>query len=186
MDSLSIQNLNNPLSYTGKELKSHWIYETTGILGNALISFQGPCEVKLDHMVDLEDIKNNAPIYSPEMVHFLGEFFIDSLDQGILIQHLLVATVYGWLWENGVSDLSRRGNDLYFKGRKLSVSIATKNPVSVLIHFGINVKTEGTPVPTSGLNEMKIEPKSLAKACLETFSRDYEIWRTARFKVTPR
>jgi len=120
------------------------------------------------------------------MVHFLAEFFIDSLDEGILLQHLLVATVYGWLWENGVRELSRRGNDIYYQGRKFSVSIATKSAVSVLIHLGVNVKTEGTPIPTSGLAEMKIEPKTFAVACLESFLRDYQIWRTARFKVTPR
>ncbi|MFM8315180.1 MAG: DUF366 family protein, partial [Deltaproteobacteria bacterium] len=177
MDSLSTQLLTNPQAYTGRELKPHWIYETLGILGHALVAFQGPCEVTLDHMVDLEDVKNHAPIYSPEMVHFLGEFFIDSLDQGILLQHLLVATIYGWLWENGMQDLSRRGNDVYYKGRKLSVSIATKSPVSVLIHLGVNVKTEGTPIPTSGLNEMNLSPQIFAKACLECFSRDFEIWR---------
>ena len=186
MDSLSTQLLIEPRPYTGSELKPHWIYDNTGILGNALVAFLGPCEVTLDHMVDLEDIKKNAPIISPQMVHFLGEFFIDSLDQGILIQHLLVATVYGWLWENGITHLTRRGNDIYYHGRKLSVSIATKSEVSVLIHLGVNVKTDGTPIPTSGLAEMKIEPKTFANACLETFSRDYEIWRSARFKVTPR
>lgn len=186
MDSLSIRFLNNTTPYTGMELRPHWIYETTDLLGHSLVAFLGPCDVALDHMVDLEDVKKKAPIFSPEMVHFLGEFFIDSLDQGILMQHLLVATIYGSLWEYGVTDLSRRGNDIFYQGRKLSVSIATKSHVSVLIHLGINVKTEGTPIPTSGLDEMKIEPKTFAKACLETFSKDYQIWRSARFKVTPR
>jgi hypothetical protein len=186
MDSLSIQFLTKTIPYLGIELKPHWIYQQTGILGNTLIAFLGPCEVTLDHMVDLEDVKKKAPIYSPEMVHFLGEFFIDSLNEGILLQHLLVATVYGWLWENGIRDLTRRGNDIYYQGRKFSVSIATKSAVSVLIHLGVNVKTEGTPIQTSGLAEMKIEPKTFAVACLESFLRDYQIWRTARFKVTPR
>ena len=85
MDSLSTQFLTKPLSYRGLELKPHWIYENTGIMGNTLIAFKGPCEVTLDHMVDLEDVKKKAPIYSPEMVHFLGEWFIDSLEQGILL-----------------------------------------------------------------------------------------------------
>ena len=147
MDSLLTQFLNKPTPYSGKELRAHWIYEHTHLLGNALVAFQGPGEVTLDHMVDLEDVKKKAPIYSPEMVHFLGEFFIDSLEQGILLQHLLVATIYGWLWENGINELSRRGNDIYYQGRKFSVSIATKSSVSVLIHLGINIKTEGTPIP---------------------------------------
>lgn len=186
MDSLSTQLLTNPTAYTGIQLRPHWIYETTGTLGNALIVFQGPCDVSLDKMVDLEDIRKNAPIFSQEMVHFMGEFFIDSLEQGILLQHLLVMTVYGWLWEHGINELSRRGNDIFFQNRKLSVSIATKSPISILIHLGVNVKTEGTPIPTSGLAELKIDPKVFAKGCLDCFSRDYEIWRTARYKVSPR
>jgi uncharacterized protein len=186
MDSLSTLFLNKSIPYRGPELRPHWIYENTGILGNALVSFQGICDVPLDHMVDLEDVKKKAPIYSPEMVHFLGEFFIDSLTEGILLQHLLVATLYEWLWENGVTQLSRRGNDIYYQGRKFSVSIATKSAVSVLIHLGVNVKTEGTPIPTSGLEELKIAPDKLVNACLQVFSRDYHIWKTARFKVSSR
>lgn len=186
MDSLSIQYFNEPTAYQGVELQPHWIYHSTGILGNALVAFQGPCEVKLEHMVNLEDVKNSAPIYSPDMVHFLGEFFIDSLNQGILLQNLLVMTVYSHFWELGVTSLSRRGNDIFYQGRKVSVSIATKSPISILIHLGINVKTEGTPIPTAGLNELNIEPKTFAKACLEGFLRDYHLWQKARYKVTPR
>ena len=186
MDFLSTQLLTNPTPYTGAELRPHWLYETTGQLGNLLVAFQGPCDVPLEKMVDLEDVKKKAPIYSPDMLHFMGEFFIDSLDQGILLQHLLVMSLYSALWEQGIRDLTRRGNDIYYLGRKLSVSIATKTPVSVLIHLGINVKTEGTPVPTAGLEELNLEPKTFAKGCLDCFSRDYRIWQISRYKVTPR
>lgn len=186
MDSLSTQFLTKPLPYRGLELKPHWIYENTGIMGNALIAFKGPCEVTLDHMVDLEDVKKKAPIYSPEMVHFLGEWFIDSLEQGILLQHLLVASVYEWLWEHGVTQLHRRGNDIYYQDRKFSVSIATKSPVSILIHLGVNVRTEGTPIATSGLQEMNIDPETFANDILARFSSDYQIWKWARVKVTAR
>ena len=120
------------------------------------------------------------------MVHFLGEWFIDSLEQGILLQHLLVASVYEWLWEHGVTQLHRRGNDIYYQDRKFSVSIATKSPVSILIHLGVNVRTEGTPIATSGLQEMNIDPETFANDILARFSSDYQIWKWARVKVTAR
>ena len=82
--------------------------------------------------------------------------------------------------------MSRRGNDLYYLGRKLSVSIATKSPVSILMHFGINIKTEGTPVPTAGLLELHIDPIILASKVLEKMERDSIIWRRARLKALPR
>jgi uncharacterized protein len=173
------------IPYGGKELTSHWIYQRFGILGNAIVGFIGGADVPIESMVDLEDVKNVAPIYSPKMLHFLGEWFIDSLDTGILLQHLFVAGVYQNLLERGLK-LTRRGNDIYYEGRKLSVSIATRTPVSVLFHMGINIETDGTPIPTSGLNEMDIAPIPFADAVLARFSEDYEIWQKARVKVLPR
>lgn len=175
-----------PILYDGNQLASHWIYKNFNIQGNAIIGFQGPCNVSLEHMVDLEDVKKNAPISGNKMLHFIGEFFIDSLTEGILLQHLFVCGVYEALWENGIRDLNRRGNDVYFNGRKFSVSIATKSLVSVLIHVGMNVETEGTPIPTSGLNEMGLDAAPFAIKVLERFKQDYGIWQAARVKVLPR
>ena len=174
------------ISYDGAALAPHWIYREFDILGDALVAFVGGADVRLDHMVDLADVKAKAPIYSPLMVHFLGEWFIDSLNEGILLQHLFVCEIYELLLERGIRPLRRRGNDIYFEERKLSVSIATRSPVSVLVHAALNIETQGTPVPTSGLAEMGIEPIAFAREALERFSRDYAIWRTARVKVLPR
>ena len=173
--------------YNGEQLSPHWIYRQTKISGNTLIAFEGTADVSLDHMVDLEDVEKKAPIYSPRMLHFLGEFFIDSLETAIAYQHLLVFHLYEALVKQiGAQDFTRRGNDLYWKNRKASVSIATKSPVSVLVHLGVNIETENTPIPTSGLKEMGIDPKALGAAILETFHQDYEIWARARVKVLPR
>lgn len=176
----------SPLKYSGEELTPHWIYRQFDILGNALVAFTGPAEVALDHMVDLEDVKHKAPIYSPRMLHFLGEFFIDSLDQGILLQHLFLCQIYEALWERGAGELHRRGNDIYFQERKLSVSIATRSPVSVLLHAGLNIETYGTPIPTSGLQEMDIEPFEFGQQCLSRFESDVAVWNRSRVKVLPR
>jgi uncharacterized protein len=174
------------IKYDGTQLSPHWIFQSCDVLGDAVVAFQGEANVKLDHMVDLIDVKREAPIFSPLMLHFLGEWFIDSLDMGILLQHLFVGNVYETLWEAGVGNLSRRGNDIFFKERKLSVSIATRSPVSVLMHMGINVRTEGTPIPTSGLGEMGVEPWNFAKSVLERFSKDAAVWKTSRVKVLSR
>lgn len=174
------------ITYDGTQLAPHWIYKQFDLLGNALVAFIGPGTVPLDHMVDITDVKKKAPIYSPKMLHFLGEFFIDSFDQGILMQHLFVANVYEWLWERGIKGVSRRGNDIYVDGKKLSVSICTKSPVSVLMHYAANIETEGTPVPTRGLLELDIEPLGMAREIVQRFSAELTVVQTARAKASAR
>ncbi len=119
-----------PIRYDGTQLAPHWIFRHWKLMGTALVAFPGEADVSLDHMVDLEDVLAKEPIYSPLMLHFIGEWFIDSFDQGILLQHLLVRTIYECLWERGITALSRKGDDIFFQERKLSVSIATRSPVS--------------------------------------------------------
>lgn len=172
--------------YDGTQLRSHWIYETFDMVGDAMVAFIGPANVTIEHMVDLEDVKKKAPISSPLMLHFIGEWFMDSLDMGILLQHLFVNEVYELLLEKGIQNLSRQGNDIYYKQRKLSVSIATRSPVSVLMHTAVNIETEGTPVPTSGLRELDVEPKGFAKEVLARFEEDAKVWQRSRVKVRPR
>jgi uncharacterized protein len=178
--------LEEELTYDGTQLGSHWIYRKTGKLGDGLVAFLGPADVSLDHMVDLEDVAEKAPIASRRMVHFVGEWFKDSLEVGVLLQHLLVAEIYETLLEGGIKKLRRRGNDIYYDERKLSVSIATRSPVSVLVHAAVNVTTEGTPIPTSCLGEMGLDGRSFAQTILSRFQDDYAIWQRGRVKVLPR
>ncbi len=172
--------------YDGLQLSPHWIYKTAGIQGNALIAFTGEADVSVDHLVDQEDAINKAHIYSPKMLHFLAEWFIDSLDQGILLQHLFTCEIYESLLEKGVNNLRKRGNDIYYDDRKMSVSIATRSGVSVLMHTAVNVDTQGTPVPTAGLRELGIDPRSFGQEILARFCAQSEIWAKARVKVSPR
>jgi len=174
------------LTYDGAQLAPHFLYRRFELMGDALVAFAGPADVALDHMVDLEDVKKKAPIASDRMLHFLGEWFIDSLDQGILLQHLFVGGIYECLLERGIRALRRRGNDIYFDDRKVSVSIATKSPVSVLMHSAVNIENTGAPIPVAGLAEMGVEPWSFAREVLERFQRDCAVWRNARVKVLPR
>jgi uncharacterized protein len=176
------------IAYDGTQLAPHWIYRTFDIMGNALVAFVGPADVKISEMVDIEDVKKKAPIYSPRMLHFLGEWFQDSFEVGILLQHLFVSVVYETLLESkhGAGAWYRRGNDIYFDSRKLSVSICTKTLVSTLIHVGINIETEGTPIPTSGLLELGINYSDFSLKVLNKFESDYECWAKARVKVLSR
>lgn len=186
---LSLQTLvfdRESLTYDGVQLAPHFIYQQFDLLGDGVVAFAGPAHVALDHMVDLEDVKKKAPIASDRMLHFLGEWFIDSLDQGILLQHLFTGTIYELLLERGIRSLRRRGNDIYFEDRKLSVSIATKSPVSVLMHSAVNITTSGAPIPISGLREMGVEEWEFARAVLARFESDAKVWRNARVKVLPR
>jgi len=77
----------------------------------------------------------------------------------------------------------RGGNDLYEDGAKLSVSVATASPVSTLIHFGINIISEGTPVKTRGLADYEIDPADFARALLESFRDEVQTVYLARSKV---
>ncbi len=174
------------ITYDGTQLAPHWIYRKFDLLGNAVVAFVGPATVTLEHMVDLADVKKQAPIYSPKMLHFLAEFFIDSFDQGILLQHLFVANVYEWLWEKSIKGLSRKGNDIYVDGKKLSVSVCTKSTVSILIHYAANIETEGTPVPTKGLRELDIDPLIMAHAVIRRFRDELLVVQAARAKALPR
>lgn len=183
---MKIHRIKERTPYTGRELAPHWIYQTTGIVGDALVTFEGPADVALGEMVDLEDVREQSPITSPRMVHFIGEWFRDSLTEGILIQHHLVRAAYEYLWEKGVKDLRREGDDIFYKDRKLSVSIATRTPVSVLVHTAFNVGIEGTPVPTAGLNEMDVDPEHFAMGVLYRMDQDMAHWQRARCKVSPR
>jgi len=186
MNSLNTYLSEKNLTYDGTQLSPHWIYKNFELLGDSVISFVGPADVPTNHMVDLVDVKKDAPIYGPLMLHFIGEWFLDSLDYGILLQHLFACEIYELLWERGIQGLSRNGNDIFVKSRKLSVSIATRSPVSLLMHTGLNIRTENTPLPTSGLEELDIEPLDFSRSVLNRFRDAWENWHLARVKVCAR
>jgi hypothetical protein len=177
--------------YDGRQLAAHWIYRQYNLLGDAIVSWRGECEVKLSEMVDLEDVKANAPIYSREMVHFIAEFFDLDLEKAVYRQRLLITTAKEFLEEHLSQRIERKGDDLYLErpqdGQrgKLSVSIATLSATSTLIHTGFNVISEGTPVITVGLNDLGIDPAIFGQTILERYTAEVaDIW-LARCKVRP-
>jgi len=173
------------LTYDGTQLTSHFAYRGFGLLGDSVVAFLGPCEVKLEALVDLEDVRRNAPIYSQRMLHFLWESFALDLRGAAAFQRLMVAVVAEELRARGAVGLIRRGDDLYVGERKLSVSIAAASPVSTLIHLGLNVTGEGAPVPALGLADLGVDAAAFAKICLERFREEYEGVLKASYKVRP-
>lgn len=176
------------LAYEGVQLAPHWIYRSFDLLGDAIVGFVGPCQVEMEEMVDLEDVKAEASIYSPLMLHCIAEFFDTDLELAICRQRLLMVTAKELLEELTDHPIHRQGDDLYFtdltrRTRKLSVSIATASVTSTLIHSGFNIETEGTPVPTVGLNELNVPVNLFGEELLKRFAAELDGIRVARYKV---
>ena len=162
----------DPLAYTGPQLSSHFIYRTFGLRGDTIAAFAGPCQVATPEMVDLEDVHAGLHIYSEHMLHFLVEHFEAPLRMMVLRQRLLTTQMQQILQQHGVTHLRRSGDDLYDQEAKLSVSIATVSPVSGLIHFGINISSHNTPIPTRGLSDYGIDWHIFAAQVLETYAQE--------------
>lgn len=180
--------LTKPLTYTGRELRPHWGLERTGVYGSLITAFVGPCEVPTEHLVDMEDRLANDLIRSTSMLHFIGEFFGTGLEAGVLYQRLLVVWAERLLREAGLS-IVRSGDDLFVDGdHKLSVSIATVSPVSVLVHWGLNIDPRGAPVQAAGLERLgwqNPEVLAFAKKLLTHYIGELEEIRIAQCKVRP-
>ena len=114
------------IKYEGFQLAPHWIYKNFKIQGDATVAFIGECDVKLDEMVDIEDVINDEPIYSKSMLSFISEQFNIGLVEGVLRQRLMICTIKEALEKRGFK-IKRNGDDLFFNDKKLTVSIATKS-----------------------------------------------------------
>lgn len=176
------------IPYTGEELCNHWIYRNFGILGDAVVAFVGPCEVDCTRMVDLEDVLNDDYIYSKKMLNFIVEIFGIPLLDGVLLQRLFSSIIQdrvNALCGDGV--IKRRGDDLFYKDTaKLSVSICTVSPTSILIHTGLNIDPQGAPVEASGLAShlgLGEEIETLAKACMRMLTEEWEDIKLSCCKV---
>ncbi len=172
--------------YDGTPLAPHWIRRRFGLKGDAAVAFIGACEVRGERLVDLEDREAGDFIYSPEMVHVLVECFGADLARMIFIQRLLASHAADLVREaTGRADVRRSGDDVYLGDAKLSVSIATLSPLSGLVHFGVNVRSEGAPVRAIGLAEIDMAPVAFAQALLARFSGEIDSIIDALGKVRP-
>ena len=172
------------IKYEGWQLAPHWIYKNFKMMGDAIVAFKGECEVKLSEMVDIEDVVNNEPIYSKNMLSFITEQFNVDLVEGVFRQRLLICIIKETLEKRGFV-VSRNGDDLFVCGKKLTVSIATKSLTSILIHTGVNIDSEGSPIAACGLtNDLVItDIDEFAKEIMQKYSEEIDDIILASTKV---
>ena len=183
METLFIEK---EIKYTGLQLSPHWIYENFHILGDAVVSFVGEVDVRLDEMVDIEDVINNEPIYSKSMLNFIIEQYDIDLTCMVALQRLFISIIKEVLEQKGINVI-RKGDDLFYDNRKLSVSIATKSITSCLIHTALNIIKDGAPVNASDLSEMGINDiKNFACDIMKKYKEEYESIKNASYKVRGR
>jgi uncharacterized protein len=172
------------LKYDGTQLSSHFAYRNFGLAGDSIVAFRGSVEVNLTEMVDIEDVINKEPIASDGMLSFIIEVFDQTLAGMVCLQRLFTAILQDELNSRLLQlAVSRSGDDLFFKGRKLSVSIATVSPLSAMIHMALNIKPTGAPVSISCLDEMGIDWHDFAEKILAKLTEEYESMQFARVKV---
>ncbi len=176
------------LKYDGSQLRSLYTYLNHNILGDSILGFSGPCDVTLDHMVDGEDLLEGSQIVSDHMLHFIIEKFDVKLFSAVCLQRLLSDICISLIQEmsdysNMSIQLKRKGDDIYYKDQKLNISIATVSPSSTLIHYGINISNEGTPVKTLALKDFNIDFTEFAQKFMELFSKEVVSIHRATQKV---
>lgn len=175
--------IDKEIEYTGKELSPHWIYRNFKLQGSAIAAFIGSVRVSLSEMVDIEDVINNEPISSDKMLNFIIEDFEANLETMISNQRLFICIIKEVFEECGKT-LVRQGDDLFYNGKKLSVSIATKSLTSSLIHTALNIVPTGAPIEVSALNDMGItDIKAFALRVMEKFTDEIQSMNLAKSKV---
>lgn len=176
--------IKDEIKYTGEQLRSHFAFETFGIAGDSIVAFVGPCDVKPEYMVDVDDLKAGNAIYSERMLHLIVEHHDMDLERNILRQLLLANIIKEKLNEIlGRDVVDRSHTDLYDSDAKLSVSIATLSPISGLIHFGVNISSKNTPVKTLGLDDYGIDASKLAETVMKAYIEELDHADHARYKV---
>ena len=172
------------IKYDGSQLTSHFAYNNFGLLGDSIVAFIGPCDVQTTHMVDLEDVRQNLFIFSENMLHFIVEHFSYSLEHTVALQRLLITNLIQDIEAHDPEiRLQRRGDDIFDDVCKLSVSIATRSPVSTLIHVGVNISSANTPVLTKGLDDYKLNPQAVARGTMNRYKDEVANMARARAKV---
>lgn len=175
-------------TYDGSQLKSLFAYLEHGVLGNSIVAWRGPCDISFEHMVDGEDLLAQHEIFSTDMLHFIVEIFERPLFVGVCLQRIMSALVFQEIYQKlgemgSQARLERKGDDVFVDGRKLNISIATSSPNSVLLHYGINISSKETPVPTACLSEFGFDPVDFAKVFMSKITAEFSSIQRAVTKV---
>jgi hypothetical protein len=173
------------IDYTGRQLRSHWIMERCGLVGDAAVGFVGSCDVSGDDLVDLEDRALGNTVAGDLMLHFIVELFGISLPGIVFAQRLLCTAAKEVVETAARVVLRREGDDLFSGTGKLSVSVATVSGVSGLIHLGLNITKDGVPVEAACLEDLRVDPAEVAPVILASFAREIDGALEAARKVRP-
>lgn len=131
--------LDRRLDYDGSQISSLWAYNLADVQADSIIAFRGACDVRTEHMIDLEDKKQGDIIFSTDMLHFIIEHF-DSTDLKLVYaRQRLFTSIVREVLSGRHPGIIRKGDDLFIGAKKLTISIASTSAVSQKIHFGINV-----------------------------------------------
>jgi hypothetical protein len=140
------------IDYDGSQMEPLWACKMFGAKEDSIVAFRGKCNIAREYMIDIEDKEKGERIYSEDMLHFVVEHFdSNSLKLAYARQRLLACIALEILHHKGY-EIKREGDDLFYQGKKLSISVASASSISHKIHFGINVKSK-----YMGLEEMGIE-----------------------------
>jgi hypothetical protein len=130
------------IDYDGSQIGSLWAYLRFGIQEDSIVCFRGACSIPKKHMIDLEDRVHGEKIESPDMLHFIVEHFDEPSLRIAYTRQRLLACIAAEALEGLGFIVTREGDDLFYDGGKLSISIASASAVSCKIHFGMNVESE--------------------------------------------
>ena len=152
---MKYKKLEEHLIYDGSPIQPFWAFKEHKVKGSSIVAWTGPLNIEPEELIDYEDV--GLEIKADKMMHFIVEHFDRQpadLKTCYHRQRILVMIVKDILGEVSINT-TRDGDDLYFEGKKLSVSIATCSNSSMKIHFGMNIINKGTPddVETIGLFE---------------------------------
>ena len=180
---MKIVQLGHDQDYDGTQLCSGFVVRHAPGAEHAVLLFEGAADVPVENLVDTEDAENDRPIGSERMAHVIVFHRDMPLAQAVLAQRLLGRLAADWIRERSGRGVTVRGDDLYVGEGKLSVSIATRCPTGSLIHFAVNVETEGTPVRTAGLRELRLAAGEFLRALGRMYSEEMASARHAENKV---
>lgn len=182
---MKIVALEHEQEYDGTQLCSAFVERHAPGDGERMLLFEGLADVPVEHLVDTEDAEAERPIYSPRMAHVIVAHPDMALDRAVLAQRLLGRLAADWIGAHSGQHVTVRGDDLYLGASKLSVSVATRASRGSLIHFGVNVDTEGTPLPTAGLRELRLPAREFLRALGRLYADELASAAHAERKVRP-
>lgn len=174
------------LKYDGSQLAPLYNYLKHGALGDSIVGWRGACNVTDQHMIDGEDLRKRAIIAGDDMLHFVMELFQFPLSSAVALQRLMGEILILKInkYAQRTLGLKRTGDDLYLQNKKLNISIATCSQTSSLIHYGVNIANEGTPVETCALGDFGItDPKVFAEEFMEACKAEVLSLKRAMVKV---